>query len=146
MPSSTTSGLILFIIFSSFLGSLICLSIFLFSSFGTGVVLWSIFSPSTIIANSEPTSTVAPSDTTRLSNMPEVAAGTSNVTLSVSNSTIGSSTSTNSPCFLIHLETVASTTDSPKTGTKTSIPLPFRSFFLVSLFMTFNSNSFPLLI
>ena len=68
-----------------------------------------------------------------LSIIPETDAGTSRVTLSVSNSTIGSSTSTKSPCFFIHLETVASTTDSPKTGTRISIPLSFRLFFVFSL-------------
>ena len=71
-------------------------------------------------------------------------AGTSRVTLSVSNSTIGSSTSTNSPCFLIHFETVASTTDSPKIGTRTSIFLSFRLdiILLDMLFFETNLSSF----
>ena len=91
----------------------------------------SCFSPAIIVPNKAPTSTVSPSETTVFSNIPVIEAGTSKVTLSVSNSTIGSSTSTYSPFFFIHLETVASTTDSPKTGTKTSIPFsfPLRIFF-----------------
>ena len=44
--------------------------------------------------------------------------GTSILTLSVSNSTKGSSESTSSPTCLSHLATVASVTDSPKDGTK----------------------------
>ena len=42
---------------------------------------------------------------------------TSTFTLSVSNSTIGSSADTFSPCPLSHFETVASVTDSPRVGT-----------------------------
>ena len=43
--------------------------------------------------------------------------GTSTLTLSVSNSTKGSSESTSSPTCLSHLDTVASVTDSPNDGT-----------------------------
>ena len=43
--------------------------------------------------------------------------GTSTLTLSVSNSTRGSSESTFSPTDLSHFDTVASVTDSPSVGT-----------------------------
>ena len=64
-----------------------------------------------------PTLTVSPSLTDMLSKIPLEGAGTSTFTLSVSNSTIGSSADTFSPCPLSHFETVASVTDSPKVGT-----------------------------
>ena len=50
-------------------------------------------------------------------NIPLIGDGTSKLTLSVSNSTIGSSASTVSPSFFNHLETVASVILSPKIGT-----------------------------
>ena len=64
-----------------------------------------------------PTSTVSPSFTAIFSNTPLNGDGTSTFTLSVSNSTIGSSESISSPTDFNHLETVASVTDSPKVGT-----------------------------
>src|SRR6185295_8006664 len=51
---------------------------------------------------------------------PAAGAGTSRVTLSVSSSTSGSSTATESPACLNHLPTVASVTDSPSVGTRIS--------------------------
>ena len=65
-----------------------------------------------------PTSTTEPSLEIILSKTPEAGEGTSKFTLSVSNSTIGSSASTASPSLFNHLETVASTMLSPSTGTK----------------------------
>ena len=52
-----------------------------------------------------------------LSKTPFAGAGTSTLTLSVSNSTIGSSAVTLSPWDFNHLDTVASVTDSPNVGT-----------------------------
>ena len=54
---------------------------------------------------------------------PDRGEGTSTLTLSVSNSTKGSSESTFSPSCLCHLETVASVIDSPKDGTKISFDM-----------------------
>ena len=68
--------------------------------------------------NKEPTSTVSPSLTFIDDSVPAKGDGTSILTLSVSNSTSGSSESTSSPTCLSHLATVASVTDSPKDGTK----------------------------
>ena len=67
--------------------------------------------------NNEPTFTVSPTSTAMLPSIPFEGAGTSTLTLSVSNSTIGSSAITLSPCDLSHFETVASVTDSPRVGT-----------------------------
>ncbi len=64
-----------------------------------------------------PTSTLSPSPTTIFTITPSAGALTSNVTLSVSNSTIGSSALTASPSFFSHCATVASATDSPSVGT-----------------------------
>ena len=58
----------------------------------------------------EPTLTVSPSFTATLPNTPFVGDGTSTFTLSVSNSTRGSSADTFSPCDLSHFDTVASVT------------------------------------
>ena len=69
------------------------------------------------IPNKAPTFTVSPSLTEICSKTPFEGAGTSTFTLSVSNSTIGSSAETFSPWLLSHFETVASVTDSPKVGT-----------------------------
>ena len=68
--------------------------------------------------NKAPTSTVEPSFEFILFKMPVTGEGTSKFTLSVSNSTKGSSASTASPSFFNHLETVASVILSPRTGTK----------------------------
>ena len=65
-----------------------------------------------------PTSTVSPSFTLIEDKVPLKGEGTSTLTLSVSNSTKGSSESTYSPTCLSHLDTVASVIDSPKEGTK----------------------------
>ena len=54
---------------------------------------------------------------------PAAGAGTSWVTLSVSSSTRGSSAATASPACLNHWPTVASTTDSPKVGTRISVAI-----------------------
>ena len=67
---------------------------------------------------SAPTSTIEPSFEFIFVRIPETGDGTSKFTLSVSNSTIGSSTSTASPSFFSHLETVASVILSPYVGTK----------------------------
>ena len=52
-----------------------------------------------------------------------IGAGTATLTLSVSNSTTGSSAFTASPTFFNHLETVASVTDSPSVGTTKSFAI-----------------------
>ena len=74
--------------------------------------------PSFIRPNKAPTSTVSPSFTFIEDKVPLKGEGTSRLTLSVSNSTKGSSESTSSPTCLSHLDTVASVIDSPKDGTK----------------------------
>src|SRR3990167_3028868 len=56
---------------------------------------------------------------------PSDGAGTSSITLSVSRSTMFSSRLTISPAFLCHVDTVASDTDSGKSGTLTSIAISF---------------------
>ena len=73
--------------------------------------------PSFTTPSNEPTSTVSPSFALIDDNVPLKGEGTSILTLSVSNSTKGSSESTVSPTCLSHLDTVASVTDSPKEGT-----------------------------
>ena len=60
------------------------------------------------VPSKDPTFTVSPSLTAMLPKTPLVGEGTSTFTLSVSNSTRGSSTVTFSPCDLSHFETVAS--------------------------------------
>ena len=67
--------------------------------------------------NKDPTLTVSPSFTDILPNTPLTGEGTSTLTLSVSNSTSGSSAVTFSPWDFNHFETVASVTYSPKFGT-----------------------------
>ena len=64
-----------------------------------------------------PTLTVEPSLELISISWPVTGDGTSKLTLSVSNSTIGSSISTESPWFFNHFETVASVILSPKAGT-----------------------------
>ena len=65
-----------------------------------------------------PTSTTCPSFALISDNIPSTGDGTSRFTLSVSNSTSGSSVSILSPLFFNHFATVASVILSPKTGTK----------------------------
>ena len=81
--------------------------------------------PSPIEPKSAPTSTVSPSLTTTSANTPALCAGTSMVTLSVSNSHSGSSIATASPGFLYHCAIVASVTDSPNVGTRISLAIFF---------------------
>ena len=78
-------------------------------------------SPSEILASSASTPTVSPSAATMSARVPATGEGTSTVTLSVSSSQSISSTATLSPGFLNHVATVASVTDSPKVGTRTSL-------------------------
>ena len=61
---------------------------------------------------------MSPSFTVIFDKVPAIGEGISRFTLSLSNSTKGSSESTFSPTCLSHLDTVASVTDSPKDGTK----------------------------
>ena len=73
--------------------------------------------PSSTRAKSAPTSTVSPSAAMISPSLPATGDGTSNVTLSVSSSTIGSSAATASPAFFIQRAIVASLIDSPSVGT-----------------------------
>ena len=70
-----------------------------------------------IVPSIDPTFTVSPSLTFISPRIPLDGAGTSTFTLSVSNSTIGSSATTLSPWLFNHFDTVASVTDSPNVGT-----------------------------
>ena len=95
----------------------------MFSSiFGLSFIISSLFFLLIPLSETEPskapTSTTEPSLELIFVNTPDIGDGTSKLTLSVSSSTIGSSTSTVSPSFLSHLETVASVILSPSTGTK----------------------------
>ena len=81
--------------------------------------------PSEILASSALTPTVSPSPTTMSDRVPAAGLGTSTVTLSVSSSQSISSTATASPGFLNHVATVASVTDSPSVGTRTSVMVYF---------------------
>ena len=78
--------------------------------------------------STEPTATVSPSLTMIADNTPDVGAGTSTVTFSVSSSTSGSSAATASPACLNHLPTVASVMDSPRAGTRISVAMSSRPF------------------
>ncbi len=75
---------------------------------------------SVISASKAATPTVVPSGATMAAKMPDTGAGTSTVTLSVSNSHSISSAATASPGFLNQVATVASETLSPRVGTRTS--------------------------
>ena len=77
--------------------------------------------PSEILAKSASTPTVSPSLATISARVPAAGAGTSTVTLSVSSSQSISSAATVSPGFLNQVATVASVTDSPRVGTRTSV-------------------------
>ena len=70
-----------------------------------------------------PTLTVVPSWILISDKTPDSGDGTATLTLSVSNSTTGSSAFTASPTFFNHLETVASVTDSPSVGTTKSFAI-----------------------
>ena len=72
-------------------------------------------------ANKASTDTVSPSSAIISDKTPEIGAGTSTVTLSVSSSHIISSMDTTSPGFLNQVATVASVTDSPSVGTLISV-------------------------
>ena len=85
--------------------------------------------PSAMMPSSAPTSTVSPSLTEISPKVPAAGAGTSTETLSVSNSTIGSSMATASPGFFNHWPTVASLTDSPRVGTRISFAMILLLFF-----------------
>ena len=83
--------------------------------------------PSPIRPRTAPTDTSAPESAAISLITPAAVALTSRVTLSVSNSTMGSSTSTLSPTDFSHFATVASVTDSPSWGTTISVAI----FFLI---------------
>src|SRR5687768_7884201 len=70
--------------------------------------------------STSPTRTLSPSLNFTSTMAPPAGAGTSTVTLSVSRTTRGSSTATDSPFFLFHLPTTASVMDSPSGGTFSS--------------------------
>ena len=72
---------------------------------------------SSISPSTSSTATTSPSCFACRANTPALSAGTSTVTLSVSNSTSVSPAATASPSFLSHRATVASTIDSPRGGT-----------------------------
>ncbi len=78
-------------------------------------------SPSDRMASRASTPTVSPSCATISARVPAAGEGTSTVTLSVSSSHSISSASTVSPAFLNQVATVASVTDSPSVGTRTSV-------------------------
>ncbi|CAI8327114.1 MAG: Uncharacterised protein [Rhodospirillaceae bacterium] len=96
--------------------------------------------PSSTMPSNASTSTVAPSLATMSDSTPFTGDGTSRVTLSVSSSTIGSSTATASPAPFIHLATVASTTDSPRTGTLISTAIFCFLPILCALFQTVSAQ------
>ena len=83
---------------------------------------------------SAPTSTTEPFFESIFVRTPDTGEGTSKFTLSVSNSTIGSSASTESPSFFNQLETVASVMLSPRTGTNifSLINIYSKTFFTIS--------------
>src|SRR5262249_19114398 len=85
---------------------------------GAGAVFAGAPAPSLIWPSSAPGATVSPSLTRISESTPAAGAGTSNVVLSVSSSTSGSSTATGSPGCLNQRPMVASVIDSPKVGTR----------------------------
>lgn len=90
------------------------------ASAGAGVRAGACDAPladSSISPRTSSTATTSPSCFTWRANTPALSAGTSTVTLSVSNSTSVSPAATASPSFLSHRATVASTIDSPRGGT-----------------------------
>jgi hypothetical protein len=96
-------------------------------------------SPSAICASSALTSTVSPSLARISLRVPETGEGTSIETLSVSSSTSGSSTFTVSPTFLSQVPMVASLTDSPRVGTRTSVAMIFVSVLFQSVRQLFGN-------
>src|ERR1700758_525087 len=92
---------------------------------GAGAGFAAPAAPSLICPSSAPTATVSPSLATISPRVPADGAGTSMVTLSVSSSTSGSSTATESPAFLNQRPMVASVTDSPSVGTRISVIVCF---------------------
>jgi len=74
-------------------------------------------------AISVPTSTVSSSGTRISRRTPATGDGTSESTLSVDTSTMGSSSSTVSPTCLSHVVTVPSVTDSPRAGMVTDVAM-----------------------
>ena len=80
----------------------------------------------------DPTSTFSPSFEFIFEITPLTGEGTSKLTLSVSNSTTGSSADTFSPSFFSHRATVASVTLSPKTGTNIFSLIYSKTFFIIS--------------
>ena len=121
-------GAAVFAVCSDFAGAGAAAS-FLGSSFFAGAALSLATAPSSNSPKIAPTSTLSPSPTAILTITPSAGALTSNVTLSVSSSTIGSSAFTASPSFLSHCATVASATDSPSVGT--TICVIISSFFQI---------------
>ncbi len=85
--------------------------------------------PSSIVASSASTPTVSPALATCSPILPATGEGTSTVTLSVSSSHSISSAATASPGCLNQLATVASVTDSPSVGTRTSTAISRLSSF-----------------
>src|SRR5271166_1119654 len=79
--------------------------------------------PASSTASRAPTGTSLPSGATIELSTPAVGAPTSTVTLSVSNSTSGSSAATASPSCFIHRATVAEVTLSPSVGTLISVAM-----------------------
>ena len=102
---------------------------FLISLFSLDLVSLSETDP-----KSAPTSTTDPFFEFIFVRTPDTGEGTSKFTLSVSSSTSGSSTSTESPSFFNHLETVASVILSPRTGTNifSLINIYSKTFFIIS--------------
>ena len=123
--SSCFSSIFSFSSFSKISGSFFEESKFTtLSSFTVGLIFSIFCSFSEPLASVEtdprsaPTSTTEPSFELISTNVPDIGEGTSRFTLSVSNSTMGSSASTMSPSFFNHFDTVASVILSPSTGTK----------------------------
>src|SRR5579859_3512155 len=89
--------------------------------------------PASIVASTSPGWTVSPSLTAILPSTPASSVATSTLTFSVSSWTSASPASTASPSCLSQAPTVASTIDSPRTGTRTSTLAgmgwhPFKEF------------------
>ena len=93
------------------------------AGFAAGAAAVVLAPAAAIVASRASTPTVWPSPATISPNVPAAGAGTSTVTLSVSNSHSISSCATVSPGFLNQVATVASVTDSPKVGTRTSVAI-----------------------
>src|SRR3989442_8732230 len=81
-----------------------------------------------MVASTSPGWTVSPSRAAIFPSTPLWSAATSTLTFSVSSCTSASPASTGSPSCLSQAPTVASTTDSPSTGTRTSTGMGSDSF------------------